>query len=349
MREMPRAPIASVMKALFFGLCALCLGCALSRLRWAYVLVAFAAPFSPQQPAELETAYMCPMHPDYTMDIEGKCPRCGMALVRAAPYDVRDYRLEFTTEPAPVQAGQKTKLRFRIFHPGTGEPIKKFEVVHERQYHLFVIRQDMEYFEHIHPEQQPDGTWSIDVTLPRPGYYKILSDFLPNGGSAQFIARPLVTAGYAGDLASDGAHLVPDTVFTKTIDDLTVTAAYDPPAFVTGLYGHMNFFLTDSRTGRPVTDLQPYLGAFGHTLIMSEDMVHYVHSHPIDILAAGNDDGTPTQFMIPPDADPEKLRGGPEVTFEGLMPKPGMYRAWTQFRRNGRIYTVAFTFDVSAS
>jgi hypothetical protein len=104
--------------------------------------------------------------------------------------------------------------------------------------------------------------------------------------------------------------------------------------------------LTDSRTGRPIVDLQTYLGAFGHTLIMSEDMVNYVHSHPLDILAQDNDDGGPPQLMIPPGADLEKLRGGPDVTFEGLMPKPGRYRAWTQFRRNDRIYTFPFTFNV---
>ena len=62
-------------------------------------------------------------------------------------------------------------------------------------------------------------------------------------------------------------------------------------------------------------------------------MLDYVHSHSLDILAADDDDGVP-QFVIPPGADLEKLRGGPDVTFDGLMPKPGRYRAWTQFRRN---------------
>src|SRR4051812_6578662 len=63
-----------------------------------------------------ETAYVCPMHPDYTMDVAGKCPRCGMALVHAAPFDVRDYELEFTTLPPVVKPGEKATLRFRIFH-----------------------------------------------------------------------------------------------------------------------------------------------------------------------------------------------------------------------------------------
>jgi rRNA maturation protein Nop10 len=295
-----------------------------------------------------ETAWVCPMHPDYTIDKEGKCPRCGMALVHASPFDVRDYRLEFRTIPAVVKAGQRARFLFRAFHPGTGEPVTKFETIHERQYHLFVISQDMESFQHIHPEKKPDGEWFIDVTLPKAGYYKVLSDFMPAGGAPQFLARPLVTAGYAGDLASDSAHLVPDAASTKTVDDITAALAYDPPSIAAGQYVHLNFTLTDRASGRPITDLQTYLGAFGHTLIMSENMDDYVHSHSLDILSTPDDDGLP-RFLIPPGSDLEKLRGGPNVTFEGLMPKPGVYRAWTQFRRNDKIHTFAFTFRVGDS
>lgn len=303
---------------------------------------------APADAPDEETAWVCPMHPDYTMDVGGKCPRCGMDLVRAAPFDVRDYELDFRTMPALVKPGQKVTMRFAIRHPGTGDPIKKFETVHERQYHLFVISQDMEFFEHIHPEEHPDGTWTIETTLPKPGYYKILSDFMPSGGAPQFLARPLVTAGYTGDLEADSAHLKPDTNLTKTVNDITAHLVYDPETCIVGLYCHLNFHLTDTATGRPITDLQTYLGAFGHTLIMSEDMVDYVHSHPLDILAQPDDDGGPPVILIPPGADLEKLRGGPDVTFEGLMPKPGRYRAWTQFRRNDKIHTFAFTFEAVA-
>jgi hypothetical protein len=271
-----------------------------------------------------------------------------MALVHASPFDVRDYDLDFRTVPAVVKAGEKASLRLRVIHPDTGEVVKKFEVVHERQYHLFLISQDMQYFQHIHPQEQADGTWTIDVTLPRPGYYKVLSDLLPSGGSSQFIARPLVTAGYAGDLVGDSAHLVPDTVAAKVDGDITASVTYDPQQFLVGLYGHLTYHLTDTATGKPITDLQTYLGAFGHTLIMSEDMAEYVHSHPLDIIAQPDDDGGPPVFLIPPGADLEKLRGGPDVTFEGLMPKPGRYRAWTQFRRHDTLHTLAFTFNVVA-
>jgi hypothetical protein len=295
------------------------------------------------------TGWVCPMHSDYTADVLGTCPRCGMALVHAAPFDVRDYDLNFRTVPAVVRAGQRATLRFQVEHPDTGEVVKKFETVHDRQYHLFVISQDMEHFEHIHPRELADGTWTIEVTLPKPGYFKVLSDMLPSGGSSQFIARPLVTAGYSGDLVANSARLVPDTTLTKTVADITASVAYDPRQFVVGQYGHITYHLTDAVTGRPITDLQTYLGAFGHTLIMSEDMAEYVHSHPLDINASPADDGGPPVFKIPPGADLEKLRGGPDVTFEGLMPKAGRYRAWTQFRRHDTLHTFAFTFEVVAA
>ncbi|HWF11798.1 MAG TPA: heavy metal-binding domain-containing protein [Bryobacteraceae bacterium] len=308
--------------------------------------------FAQEPPPDEEAAWVCPMHGDYTMNVAGKCPRCGMDLVHAAPFDVRDYVLDFHTVPAAVKPGEKVKMFFRFRHPGTGAVVTKFEVVHERQFHLFVISQDMEHFEHIHPalnhaSGQPDGTWTIETVLPKPGYYKVLCDVLPGGGAAQFLAHPLVTAGYDGDLESGAAHLVPDANLTKTVEDITARVTYDPAEFQVALYGHMTFLLTDTATGKPITDLQTYLGAFGHTLIMSEDMEDYVHSHPLDILAQPDDDGGPPVFLIPPGSDLEKIRGGPEVTFEGLMPKPGRYRAWTQFRRNDQVRTFAYTFNVA--
>jgi hypothetical protein len=291
-------------------------------------------------------AYMCPIHSDYTAEQPGTCPRDGMHLVPATPFDVRDYEVRFETEPALPEAGQPLTLKFTVFHPGSGQLVRDFMMVHAQRYHLFVVSQDMTHFEHIHPVQGADGAWTIDIVLPRAGYYKVLSDFVPQGGSAQFVARPLVTANYPGSLLSDSAVLVADTELTKTVDGLTATLSFDPAPFVAGLYGHLNFELSDARTGEPVTDLQAYLGAFGHTLILSEDMRDYVHSHPIDLSQGFDEDAGPMLAMIPMGVDPETLRGGPEVTFDGLMPRAGPFRAFTQFRWRDRIHTFAFTFDV---
>jgi hypothetical protein len=332
MKEMRRVLIAR--NTAFFGLVML--------------LVAFAVDARQGAEDSGTPAFVCPMHPEYTGDVPGTCPRCGMALVKATPFDVRNYRVALKTVPPLVRAGQPAQWSFQVFKPDSNEPVTRFESVHERQYHLFVISQDMEHFEHVHPVQRPDGSWVLEVILPKAGYYKVLSDFMPSGGAAQFIAHPIVTARYRGDLADTQARLVSDTNFTKTVGSMTATVSFDPPTFIAGLYGHLKFMLIDSRTGLPVTDLQTYLGAFGHTLIMSEDMLDYVHAHPLDILNAGDEDSEPV-FVIPPGADLNALRGGPEVVFDGLMPKPGRYRAWTQFRRGNTLHTFTTTFEVRES
>ena len=252
-----------------------------------------------------------------------------MALVPGDPFDTREYSLDFTTVPAAVKAGMPVTLYLTVRHPGTNALITGYEVVHEKRYHLFVVSRDMEFFQHIHPEQLTDGRWMIQVTLPKPGDYRILSDFLPTGGSPQFIGRTLETVDFTGDLESQTPRLTPDTNVTKTVGSVNAHLELEPSTLVEGQFGHLAFTLSDAKTGRPVTDLQPYLGAFGHALILSEDMRDYVHSHPFEDIDTAS-----------------KGFGGPTVTFEGYMPKAGRYRAWSQFQRNGEVITIPFTVNV---
>jgi hypothetical protein len=91
----------------------------------------------------------------------------------------------------------------------------------------------------------------------------------------------------------------------------------------------LKYHLTDAKTGEPVRNLSPYLGAMGHTLILSEDQADYVHSHPEEEIA--------------PNADKSKVRGGPDVSFNAFLPRQGSYRIWTQFQRGDHLTTVSFT------
>lgn len=294
-----------------------------------------------------EIAWVCPMHASYTSTTAGTCPICGMRLVQTRPYDTRDYRLEFRTEPARVRPGEKVSLFFRFLHPGTGAVVTDFEVVHTKQFHLFVISQDLNFFEHIHPTMGEDGTWTIETSVPKAGYYQVLCDFMPKGGSGQFLTAALVTDGYAGDLATDSARLSPDAELKKSDGDLTAALSFNPVRPASCEYVHLTFTLTDTKTGLPVTDLQTYLGQFSHMLLMSEDMQCYVHSHPINLIVAQEDPGQIPEYIIAPDADLATIRGGPQVTFDALMPKAGMFRAWAQFQRNDEVRTLAFTFNVA--
>src|ERR1700754_3591813 len=74
----------------------------------------FDAPARAKDAPDEEIAWVCPMHASYTASVAGTCPICGMALVQTRPYDTRDYRLEFRTEPAQIRPGEKVTLFFRF-------------------------------------------------------------------------------------------------------------------------------------------------------------------------------------------------------------------------------------------
>jgi Heavy metal binding domain len=298
-------------------------------------------------PPDEEIAWVCPMHPSFTATAPGACPICGMLLIQTRPYDTRDFQLLLRTQPQRIRAGEPVTFFFTFLRPDSGEVIKDFEVVHTKRFHLFVISQDLEFFAHIHPTMGADGTWSIEATVPKPGYYQVLCDFMPKGGTGQFLNAPFVTADYAGDLAGDSAHLRPDTTWKKSAGDITATLSFDPAHPVSGQYTHLNLYLTDTTTGRPITDLQTYLGQFSHMLLMSEDLQCYVHSHPINIVVEQEDGIGVPEYIIAPDADLAAIRGGPQVTFDALLPKAGMFRVWAQFQRHDQVRTIAFTFTVA--
>jgi heavy metal-binding protein len=299
------------------------------RKLFALLVVVFACTVVWAQQSDT-TAWFCPMHPDVTQAAPGRCPKCAMALVLGDPFDTRDYPLEFTASPAAIRAGEPVRMTFLVRHPQTALPVTAFETVHDKQFHLFVVSQDMEVFQHIHPVLEPGGAWTIDVTLPKPGYYRLLSDFLPTGGAPQFLARTIVTAGFAGDDRSQLPALTPDAAAVKTVDSMTASLELNPAVLVEGQYGHLTLGLKDSATGQPVEDLEPYLGAFGHMLILNEPMTDYVHSHP-----------TPR-----PENEVSRGTGGPSVEFEGYLPRAGLYRSWAQFQRRGRVVTIPFTVKV---
>ena len=139
----------------------------------------------------------------------------------------------------------------------------------------------------------------------------------------------ITTAGYTKDLLAGQPRLKPDASLTRIVDDMKIELKLEPENIIAGQRVALKYHLTDAKTGQPIRDLVPYLGAWGHTLVLSEDQSDYVHSHP--------------EEMVPDTPDKSKLRGGPDATFNAFFPEPGNYRIWTQFQRGEILTTVSFT------
>jgi hypothetical protein len=300
------------------------------------------APRSQQAAARQDAEspfFACPMHPDVMGGQAGKCPKCGMALRKTAAPEFGEYEVVLTSEPAAIKPDRPARLRFTVFHPKTNERVRQFNILHDMPFHLFVVSQDLSHFDHIHPALKPDGSFEIETTLPRAGAYKLFCDFFPAGGAPQVSQQTLITAGFRGDLIAGQARLVPDKAFVKTAGGMRVELQLAPAERVGGASGpvagkpaYLRYRLTDEKTGEPVRDLQPYLGAWGHTLILDESATDYLHSHPTE--------------MVPEGADRSALKGGPDVQFDTFFPRPGNYRVWSQFQRGGKVTTVSFTVHI---
>jgi hypothetical protein len=263
--------------------------------------------------------FWCPMHPDVRSADEEKCPICGMALVAIPPPRLGEYRMDVAMTPARNGRGL-AKLRLTLRDPVTERPVPSFVRIHERLLHLFIIGRDLEYFQHVHPEPVADGMFALRQDVP-PGEYVIIADFLPSGGRAQMVQRAIVTPGFRGKVLTNPPMLTADASTVKTIDGVRVQLAASQ--LRAGKEALLRFSLSDVATGKELADLQPFLGAPGHLLMVNADLTDSNHVHPEE-------------------ADTR----GPALTFQPLMPAAGFYKVWVQFQRGGVVSTVPFVVAV---
>lgn len=260
--------------------------------------------------------FICPMDRDVQAPNPGKCPRCGMKLVANLP-DHEEYQFRIRTRPRAIVPGRPVEMEFAILDPYSDEVVKDFEVIHEKLFHLFIVSEDLKHFAHEHPVPASDGTFRYRHVFPAPGAYRVVADCYPAGATPQFLTRTLITRG--ADLGAFGrpAQLEPDRGSQRG-ENLEVQLVTEPEQPLAGLETLMFFRL------KPGDGLEQYLGAWGHMLVASDDLIDLIHEHPLYITE------------------------GPQIQFNAIFPRERVYRVWVQFQRRGIVNTVAFNVPVTA-
>jgi hypothetical protein len=277
-----------------------------------------SAPLLLQAQEDKPVEFLCPMDADVRQKGPGKCPRCGMKLLPGLP-DPVEYPVQLTTTPRNPKPGQPVRLRFTVLHPRTRKPVTDLELIHERVFHLFLISEDLQHFAHEHPEAVTPGVFEITWTFPTGGLWRALCDFFPGSGTPQLVAKTLILPG--GTLLP--ATLTP-TAPTAKSENCTVTLRCEPPQPIAGQKTLLYYRIS------PRENFELFLGAAGHMLIASADLIDMIHTHPFLI-----DGGLPTP--------PSEYK---QVQFNVIFPRPGWYRVWAQFKRDGVVSTIPFNFEV---
>ena len=225
--------------------------------------------------------------------------------VRGLAVSEKGLTLELARRSAPQD--KPFELAFRILDR-SGRTVRDFDVEHTKRMHFIVVRRDMTGFQHLHPTENADGTWSVPVTLPDAGAYRVFADFSV-GDKAYTLAD---------DLTVDGpvrSQALPAPVSSVDVDGLHVTLTEG--ATEAGAESELAFTVT--RDGAPVA-IQDYLGAKGHLVALRQGDLAFLHVHP----------------------DENSLK------FMATFPTAGSYRLFLQFKTDdGRLHTAAFTQEVS--
>ncbi|SFX60584.1 hypothetical protein SAMN04487866_11371 [Thermoactinomyces sp. DSM 45891] len=199
----------------------------------------------------------------------------------------------------------------------SGKAVPEFKVNHEKLLHLIIVSEDLSYFDHVHPEYKGNGEFTIQTQVPKAGKYKLIADYIPKDG-AQTTQTYKFTV--QGDVSKE--DIQPDQKLVKVVDGKEIDLQISPEPKV-NQQTMLTFQIKDATNKQGITDLQPYLGAVGHVVILSEDTEEYLHVHPMD----------------------EKSTG-PEAKFHTKFPKSGIYKIWGQFQRDGKVFTVPFVVKV---
>ncbi|WP_017197917.1 hypothetical protein [Arthrobacter sp. M2012083] len=220
---------------------------------------------------------------------------------------------------APTAVGTDGELAFTI----TGKdasPVTGFEASHEKRAHLIVVRSDGTQYRHVHPVMDDAGRWSLPWRWEAAGTYRIYADVVPTGSDAN------VTLTRTVDVAGSLEPAAPEVSSSDEVQGFQVSLQGDLQAG-----SPSDLTVSVNRSGQPVTNLQPYLGAYGHLVALRAGDMAYLHTHP--------EGAGPGQGGV----------SGPEVKFATTPPTPGRYYLYFDFQVDGKVHTAQFTVDTTGS
>jgi hypothetical protein len=231
--------------------------------------------------------------------------------------------LDVKTNPSQPKAGEPAELTITVRNRESRQPVTEFDTVHERLIHFIIVSRDLSQFSHEHPETGSGASFTLRYTFPTGGEYRLFADVAPKGAGSVVVMQPIKVSGPGG-----GQAYIPPAPTQGNppvvVDGIRVATTTSPYTLAAGRTIPVVFTLADEATGAPIKDIEPWLGAVAHLILIHEDGTTFVHSHPDE-------------------SDPDNGKSG-KITFNARFPKPGAYRGWLQFQRGGKVETAVFAF-----
>jgi hypothetical protein len=247
-----------------------------------------------------------------------------------------------------------TSRRDTAYQRTLGFPISRaLTPDHNKAMHMFVIRNDMTAFAHLHPTTRDETHFEAILPGVGAGHYRVFGDIV-EGGSARTITTALDVpdAGAKPSKVTDpddatwsgppfgaltaGRTRLDDSLYVRWVSPDTVRANEPIRISADAVDGN----------GRLV-QLNPYMGMAGHAAVANTDGSVFIHLHPMGTISMA------AQMVVQePPISPMMEIGmaaqdmalsldASHLAFPYAFPRAGKYRVWIQFDRGGHIFTVA--------
>jgi hypothetical protein len=251
----------------------------------------------------------------------------------------RSYDIDVIEKPTANQItlNEPTTIKYRI-KDDKGNVVTDFAIAHEKVMHFIVVRKDLTQFQHLHPDfNKETGEFSVAVTFSTAGLYHFFADFTPETDNPMQLPVTVYSDLPVGDVADfQPQQVTPDTKKEVSVPpDYQVT--YTLPSELRS-QTPVTYSLVVEKDNQPVT-LEKYLGALGHSVVLKEGTLDYIHTHAGeqgDSMEHGEHGG----HAMPP-AQQEN-----QIDFSTTFPDAGIYRIFTQFQHQGNVLTTAYTVAV---
>lgn len=192
--------------------------------------------------------------------------------------------------------------------------------------HVLIVCKDGSAFQNLKPTSAAQDTFTTDVTFPHPGQYMVCLQFVTAPHKNHTVLAPL----QVGKDTTGIAKLKPDADTTKTAGAYEFSLSSYPVK--AGAIAMPTFRITEDK--RPVSNIEAIDPAqpndAGYAVLISDDVQNFVQTVPVSVASASQ------LFQTP-------------IMFHTNVKKPGNYKMWTQFKINGKITTVDFSFKVDPS
>lgn len=215
------------------------------------------------------------------------------------------YRVYF--EKPDGESGKETKLKFKITGLSSEKPITDLEIVHEKIMHIVLVRDDLKYFDHVHPQAPAPGVFEIAYKFLAPGKYRIWADFtigrMGHLVDFDFEIKGAKTEGEIDNLK--GIKVKMETIPEIKINKESV----------------LKFTVQDSEN-KPVNIDQRFLAATAHLIDIDQSLEEFGHNHDENF-------------------DQDNI-----ISFTHNFKKTGKHKLWVQFLAGGKEIMAPFEVDV---